>query len=111
MRVCAGDGGRWGGLKRQKKKLLKTAMLDLKDSFGRKKKKNPAQPLAKYLTRVLASLLPFPYFIPGMKSFCLIFILFVSRTDLQSNTLCRGKLGPESLKKNVCTPLPPLPKS
>lgn len=42
MRVCAGDGGRWGGLKRQKKKLLKTAMLDLKDSFGRKKKKKPS---------------------------------------------------------------------
>ena len=57
-------------------------------------------PLRKYLTVVIASLLPFL----GIRPFCLVFVLFVSRTDLQSDTLCRGKLCPESFK-NVCTPL------
>ena len=35
--------------------------------------------------------LPIPYCIPDIESFYLDFILFVSRTDLQSNTLCSFK--------------------
>lgn len=42
--------------------------------------------------------------LPWHQAFCLVFVLFVSRTDSQSNALCRGKLGPESFK-NVCTRL------
>lgn len=42
--------------------------------------------------------------LPWHQAFCLVFVLLVSRTDSQSNALCRGKLGPESFK-NVCTPL------
>lgn len=57
----------------------------------------PHLPL-KYLTVVVASLLPLPYRIPGTKSSCLAFVLFVSRTDLQSNTVQR-KTGPRAFLK------------